>query len=67
MIIRRGENDERTAVVSGRQLSTPCGTQLGAVVVKYDITERKRGERELAAAKIAAEAANRAKSEFLAT
>jgi len=39
----------------------------GAIWVAEDITERRRGERELAAAKQQAEAANQAKSAFLAT
>src|SRR6185312_868276 len=38
----------------------------GAVRTYTDITERKRGERDLAAARDAAEAAGRARAEFLA-
>lgn len=51
--------------------STPIrddvGRLAGATVVFRDITERKRHEAELAAAKAAAENANRAKSDFLAS
>lgn len=47
VIIRRDDGEERTAIVSGRKVSAPDGTPLGAVVIKYDITERKRVEQEL--------------------
>jgi len=43
------------------------GEVQGAVLVYFDLTERKRVENELRKAKEAAEAATRAKSDFLAT
>jgi len=43
-----------------------AGKLLGGFGITQDITERKRAEQELAAAKVAAEAASRAKSQFLA-
>jgi len=39
---------------------------IGKISIAHDVTERKRGEEELRAAREAAEAANRAKSSFLA-
>jgi len=43
-----------------------AGEKLGAMVSMHDVTEQKRGEAELIAARDAALAANRAKSLFLA-
>jgi PAS domain S-box-containing protein len=43
-----------------------AGRQVGAIEVIHDITDRKRVEEELEEAKMAAEAANEAKSAFLA-
>jgi CheY-like chemotaxis protein/nitrogen-specific signal transduction histidine kinase len=42
------------------------GNRLGSWVLSRDVSERKRGQIELAKAKEAAESANRAKSEFVA-
>ena len=42
------------------------GREVGKIYIARDITDRKRGEEELRAAREAAEAANRAKSSFLA-
>ena len=52
--------------VNGRPLRDQSGKLRGGVVVFHDITERKRAEVALAAARDAAETATRAKSEFLA-
>ncbi len=52
---------------SGSPIRGKDGQLYGAVVVFRDITDRQRSEAVLLAAKEAAEAADRAKSEFLAT
>jgi PAS domain S-box-containing protein len=48
------------------RLSSPEGKTLGTFGISRDITDRKRTEAQLQAAKEAAEDANRAKSDFLA-
>jgi two-component system sensor histidine kinase/response regulator len=56
----------RTTLASGQAILDANGSKLGAVIVFHDITERKRSECELREAKETAEAAVRARSEFLA-
>ncbi|MEI8235377.1 MAG: response regulator [Verrucomicrobiota bacterium] len=57
---------ERTIFLQGEPLASPGGEILRMAGTMQDVTERKRTETELYAAKAAAEEANRAKSEFLA-
>ena len=56
----------RTLSVSAQPINDSHGRKLGAVAITHDVTQRKRFEIELRAAKQMAEAANRSKSEFLA-
>ena len=67
MIAGRESRFERTrpdgTVIEVRRNAVPGG---GSVLIFRDITERKRAEAELAAARDAAEEANRTKSTFLA-
>ncbi len=56
----------RTLSVSAQPISDSHGKLLGAVAIAHDVSQRKRFEIELKAAKQMAEAANRSKSEFLA-
>ncbi|MGE0044383.1 MAG: ATP-binding protein [Hyphomonadaceae bacterium] len=59
--------DERWVLAVSEAKRNAEGRVVGAVGLVQDITERKRGQIELAAARDEAEAANRSKSEFLAT
>ena len=53
--------------VSGSVLRSASGRRLGGILVAQDIRERKRTQAELERARDRAEAATRAKSQFLAT
>lgn len=66
--IRRADTDEeRTLLNIGCLVSDEYATSQHVVGALIDITEQKKHERELESAKIAAEAANIAKSRFLAS
>ncbi len=54
-------------MLSVTSLADERGVITGYVGIAYDMTERKRAEKDLLEAKEQAEAANRAKSDFLAT
>ena len=63
---RFDDGAERWIVVTGRLLLTPEGKPYRAIGTCSDITEQKRHEADLAAAKSEAERVSRTKSEFLA-
>ena len=63
---QRGDGSRAWISFSGAPMRDEEGRVTGGVVVVSDIDARKRSEHLLAAAKEAAEEANRAKSEFLA-
>ncbi|MCJ2064391.1 response regulator [Methylobacterium sp. J-088] len=63
---QRGDGSHAWIGFAGAPMRDPDGKLVGGVVVVSDIDARKRSEHVLAAAKEAAEEANRAKSEFLA-
>lgn len=65
--LRRHDGEYRWILDSGRPLEQLDGTFAGYIGYCFDITERIQGEAELRRAKIAAEAANQAKSDFLAS
>ena len=61
-----GGGEVRWAVARGSVERRPFGRGLYALGITWDLTERKRHEEDLAAAKMVAEEANRAKSQFIA-
>jgi PAS domain S-box-containing protein len=65
-VLRFDDRAERWIVVTGRLLLNPDGKPYRAIGTCSDITEQKRHEADLAAAKTEAERASRTKSEFLA-
>ena len=66
-IVRADTGEERIVTLKGRVLFSEEGVALRAIGTMADITERRLYEKELADAKSAAEAANHAKSQFLAS
>ena len=61
-----GTGEVRWAVARGTVERRPFGRGFYALGITWDVTDRKRHEEELATAKVAAEEANRAKSQFIA-
>jgi signal transduction histidine kinase len=66
-IIRANDGEVRTIFTTGTVIKDSNGQPRHAVGMIYDITDQRRHEEELVKAKAAAEAANRAKSRFLAS
>ena len=66
-IFRADNGEERIVKLKGRVLFSVDGTPLRGIGTLADITRHRRHEMVLAEAKAAAEAANRAKSRFLAS
>jgi PAS domain S-box-containing protein len=64
--IVRPDGDRRTLIITGTSRFSPEGNVVGTLGIFRDITDLMRAEEELLRAKEQAEAANRAKSEFLA-
>ena len=67
VVNRRKDGSEFECVLSASVLREGAGEILGVMNVSRDITDQKRAVAELRQAKEAAEAANQAKTEFLAT
>jgi PAS domain S-box-containing protein len=65
MLMKRKDGTAIYVSVTARVVFDKDGQPVGTEGVMRDITERKRAEQDLSKAKEAAEAANRAKSEFL--
>ena len=63
---RPGQNEERSWITYWHPLRGPDGSIIGINVAAEEVTERKRAEAELERAKVAAEAATQAKSDFVA-
>jgi len=64
--IRRADGEERWLAAAGQLSRDAAGHPLNMIGVNYDITERKLAEANLREARAEAEAANRAKDQFLA-
>ncbi len=67
MIIEHTDGSRRFMLCAGQPMFSDTGEKLGAVSSMYDVTRQKEFEAELIRARDAAEAANRAKSVFLAS
>ena len=65
-VCRRKDGSRFDVSLSVSPIIDPAGHVLGISTIAVDVSERKRNEHELRKAKEAAEAASRAKSEFLA-
>ena len=63
---RRADGETRELLISKARFSRSDGSVAGLIGVLTDITEHKRAEQAMRAARDAAEGANRAKSDFLA-
>jgi PAS domain S-box-containing protein len=66
-VFRADTGEERIVALKGRVLFSEDGIATRAIGTMADITDRRQYEKELADAKSAAEAANHAKSQFLAS
>lgn len=66
-IIRANDGEVRTILSTGTVIKGDNGQLRHAVGTIYDVTDRRRHEEQLEKAKAEAEAANRAKSRFLAS
>jgi two-component system sensor histidine kinase/response regulator len=66
-ILTRGLTGERVVAASASVLHDEAGRHSGYIVIARDVTMRRDAEQALRQAKEAAEVANRAKAEFLAT
>lgn len=69
VVMRLPPDEPRVFLTNGKPILTATGERLGAVVVMIDITERKRGESELAQRALdlaRSESASEAKSQFVA-
>jgi len=65
--IRRKDGSIRTCEVSAQLLRNESGEVIGNIGINRDITDRKAAETELVVARIAAENANYAKTQFLSS
>lgn len=65
-VCRRADGSEITVSLSISPLEASAGRRIGSSIIARDISRRKLMEIEITEARIAAESANQAKSEFLA-